>query len=695
MKSRSIIVSDISAFTGNGVNRMYQCRNICGEGCIVVSLLITGVLVGQIAAQDQYKDLFYLGVQTHYGQGTREPYGPSLAMVKQANINCIRDELYWNYIESIHGPRGRLIMPELYTGYMQRAFELGVNPLIILDYGNPLYEQVGRYPVSDEAMAAFARYAEFVVTTFPQLKMVEIWNEWEYQPGAGPDRLARLVKVVSQRLKAIRPDLIIVGPNLGTDHPDEMLRRVLEEGIMDSVDGISWHPYGPYSDMLPFRCERMEAMLREFNGGKDKPMYLTELGWSSTFFPEKTRAREYAKALLWAKTLPYVKGMWLYNFVDCTVREPGVWHPEDPEDNWGFLKRDMTPKTVYFVIRDLAALIRQGKYLGQLPMAQESRDGCYIYIHEYQMPDGTMAYPVWHTRTGWGCWMTFKVLDPQEQVVKLLKLGAGIPVEKKLTKEGLFNLYVEGDDIPWLVSGRCSSIEVANVKWVALGESSPADQPQVQAKRFAEEPRIDGDLSEWGNFKFTSVGWKTWSRPSNPYQESPEDFSPRFAVGWDPDTLYVAVQVEDDVHTQPHLDVDTCGADSVQLAWWLEGDPTNECFQIGFAKTGQGDKTVPYNLPRRMWTDFRQTLQSIRKSIRREGTTTAYEIAIPVSPGYLRPLAAGEQLRFCLLAIESDEGEEAACARWGWTDGITPWGGVNHNLDPNLYGTVTFAAEEG
>ncbi len=673
---------------------MYQCRSMRGVvSCIMVSLLIIGILVGQIAAQDE--DLFYLGVQTHYGQ-VWEPYGPSLSMVKQANVNCIRDELYWSHIEREDGQKGQLIMPDYYTRYMQRAFEVGVNPLITLGYGNTYYDYVGpgvrANPASDEAIEAFVRYSEFVLRSFPQLKMVEIWNEWALnRPGAGPAQLARLVKAVSQRLKAIRPDLTIVGPNLAETQIDEMLRLVLEEGIMDSVDGISWHPYGPYPDILPFRCERMQAMLREFNDGKDKPMYLTELGWgTSTSFPEHKRALNYAKVLLWARTVPYVKGMWLYNFVDDA-------------GNYGFLKHDLTPKLVYWVIQDLAALIRQGRYLGQLPMAQEWEDGYYIYVHEYQMPDGPKVYPVWHTRKGWGCWLTFKVLSPQEEVVQLLKLGTGTPVDKRLTEEGLFNLYVEGDDIPLLVSGRCEGLQVAGVKWVPLGESDPADQPQVQAKQFTEKPRIDGDLSEWGDLTFTDIGLMSWSDRSIQYQESPEDLSARFAVGWEPETLYVAVEVVDDVHSMlaprrafAPVDVDTCEADSVQLAWLLEGDPTNGFFQLGFARTIEGDKTVPYNLPRRMWPDFRQTLQSVRKSIRREAATTTYEIAIPVSPGFLPALAAGGQLRFSFLVIDSDPGEgDPSNARWGWTGGTDSWGGVDRNLNPDLYGIVTFAAQEG
>jgi len=539
------------------------------------------------------------------------------------------------------------------------------------------------------------------VRSFPQLKLVEIWNEWPYRPGAGPDQLARLVKAVSQRLKAIRPDLTIVGPNLETNQPDEKLRLVLEEGIIDSVDGISWHPYRPNPDTLAFRCERMQAMLREFNDGKDKPLYLTEHGVSTAKTPggftEHQQAVYAAKSLLWARTVPYVKGLWLYNFVDCTVKEPGVWHPEYGEDNFGFLKHDLTPKPVYWVIRDIAKLIRQGHFLRLVKVPPDWKDTHYLYIQEYWNPtENNRVYPIWHTRKGWGCWLTFKVLTPHEQVVQLLKLGTGIPVEKKLTEEGLFNLYVEGDDIPWLVSARCESLQVAGVKWVSLGESSPAGGPYVEAKQFTEKPQVDGDLSEWSNFTFTEIkprGW--WYAGPGPAADLPaEDLSARFAVGWDPKTLYVAVEVVDDTHTQPHLDVDTRWADTVQLAWWCEGDPANGFFELGFAKTSAGDKTVPYNLPRRMWPNFRQTLESVRKSIRREAATTIYEIAIPVSPGFLPALTASEQLRFSLLVTDSDEGDGSPPLSAYWGNNIA-WWIKDRNLDPEQYGIVTFVAQEG
>ena len=249
--------------------------------------------VGQALAETE--DVFCLGLQTHYGQ-TWEPYVPSQSLVKQANVNWIRDELYWNHIEREEFKKGEMIMPGYYSRYMKRAFEMGINPMIPLDYGNVHYEHAGppvrAFPVSREAMEAFAGYGEFVLKAFPELKMVEIWNEWHYGPRQGPDQLARLVKIVSRRLKAIRPDLIIMGPCLGTNQPDDELRLLLEEGIIDSVDGISWHPYRPNPDNYPFRFERMQAMVREFNGGKDKSMYVSETGWSTAQTPGAFTERE-------------------------------------------------------------------------------------------------------------------------------------------------------------------------------------------------------------------------------------------------------------------------------------------------------------------------------------------------------------------------------------------------------------------
>jgi hypothetical protein len=52
-----------------------------------------------------------------------------------------------------------------WDNYVRRAASTGIEPLLILDYGNKFYDD-GDKPRTEEGLEAFARYAEFVVRNF-------------------------------------------------------------------------------------------------------------------------------------------------------------------------------------------------------------------------------------------------------------------------------------------------------------------------------------------------------------------------------------------------------------------------------------------------------------------------------------------------------------------------------------------------
>src|SRR3546814_10118122 len=62
----------------------------------------------------------------------------------------------------------------------------GVEPLLVMDFANKLYDE-GLTPYSDTARKAYARYAETVIARYrPQLSAVEIWNEYNGSFCKGP-----------------------------------------------------------------------------------------------------------------------------------------------------------------------------------------------------------------------------------------------------------------------------------------------------------------------------------------------------------------------------------------------------------------------------------------------------------------------------------------------------------------------------
>src|ERR1017187_9813117 len=65
----------------------------------------------------------------------------------------------------IERTRREFVMPTAWDEFVNAGLKAGIEPLIILDYGNRLYDD-GDKPRSPEAIEAFCRYAEFVVGHF-------------------------------------------------------------------------------------------------------------------------------------------------------------------------------------------------------------------------------------------------------------------------------------------------------------------------------------------------------------------------------------------------------------------------------------------------------------------------------------------------------------------------------------------------
>ena len=97
-------------------------------------------------------------------------------MMKAAGINSLRDELGWGGVEATLGQYA--VDPEK-SAALRLAAELGVQPMLILDYANRHYDQ-GDRPRSPEALEAYTRYAEFLVKHFGSaVPLYEVWNEYD------------------------------------------------------------------------------------------------------------------------------------------------------------------------------------------------------------------------------------------------------------------------------------------------------------------------------------------------------------------------------------------------------------------------------------------------------------------------------------------------------------------------------------
>jgi beta-glucosidase/6-phospho-beta-glucosidase/beta-galactosidase len=142
----------------------------------------------------------------------------SLSLIGQAGANSVRDDVPWAQVEQV---KGQLAMPSGVDDLVNQALKANVQPLLILDYGNPFYGS-GEKPVSPQTLSAFARYAVFVVQHFKgRVHRYEMWNEWNVTTGNRRSGTAQdyvqFLRVVYPAVKAIDPSAVfIAGANGGS-----------------------------------------------------------------------------------------------------------------------------------------------------------------------------------------------------------------------------------------------------------------------------------------------------------------------------------------------------------------------------------------------------------------------------------------------------------------------------------------------
>lgn len=327
---------------------------------------------------------FELGVSTHmrYYPKPNEFY---LNLMKADGFNSVRFDYDWSHVEDKKGVFA-------VSDYVKRNDDVintdlkkyNFNGLVILGYGNNLYNQpkgypkTGRatdYPRTPEAIAAFANYAYWVASRFKgKVKYYEVWNEWLYGTGniakpldiPPPEIFYQLVKQTSAAIRKADPDAIILTGSFNpiTQSSIDWFDSLIRLGILDTIDGIALHPYG-------YRAANKElgtpegnlAVIDNYEGhlkktfGKEVPLYITEIGipnYSGQGGVDFNSSAQFVvKYTLMAKARPYIKGVWWYDLVNDGT------NPRVNEHNFGLYNADSSAKPAAMALQKIAALSTQ------------------------------------------------------------------------------------------------------------------------------------------------------------------------------------------------------------------------------------------------------------------------------------------------------------------------------------------------
>lgn len=334
--------------------------------------MILSLLMGFAAPVTAAPVVSPFGIGLHSTMGDSISHAGVCALVKAAGIRLVRDEISWCEVEK---EKGVYAWPANIEANIDTTRAVGLEPLLILDYGNPLYDD-GNAPSSPEGIAAYANYCRAMVSHYKgKVKYWEIWNEPNieqfWKPKPDPDKYAILLKTASNACKEADPNCFVVGVcTSGVDL--SFIKKVLAAGTITSMDALSVHPYrypdppekGIISDLAEVR-KAMDAV-----GGKGKPIWVTEVGWPTHLGPRGISVDAQAHMLVRA-------------YLECLAggAETVFWYwfgndgpnPSYNEDHFGIRFREGTPKPAYIACQTMTKLLEGATYTRSLGLGVKSR----------------------------------------------------------------------------------------------------------------------------------------------------------------------------------------------------------------------------------------------------------------------------------------------------------------------------------
>ncbi len=339
-----------------------------------------------------------LGINIHMGNFTIQ----DMNLINETGFGFIRTDLLWHEVEKEKGVYDFKPFDQLIAELKKK----NMRALLILDYGNPLYNSHNSI-LTQESKIGFINFVREAVTRYKDDDVIwEIWNEpdctgfWDPQPSYA--KYMDLVKGVVPAIRSIDPDAKIIAPASGDLNPPfAFLEECFKRGLLDIVDGLSVHPYRKdYPESVIADYKSLRALIKTYNPAKENmPIISSEWGYSSA--GEGMNEEVQAKALL---------RMFLLNLYDNIPIS--IWYnwkndgyvPFAKNHNWGIVSYfNKDPKVARTKLMEMIELLRGKKFVKRLNHSDPN-----VYILRFSSSSNNEHVMVGWVKTGTA---SFKLSD--------------------------------------------------------------------------------------------------------------------------------------------------------------------------------------------------------------------------------------------------------------------------------------------
>lgn len=298
-----------------------------------------------------------------------------LAAARELGSSRYRFDVDWSVVERSRGsydwaPVDRVV---------NAVLAAGLTPLGVLAYAPDWAETAGTgsFHGAPVDIAAFAAFAGAAAERYNgRITDWEIWNEPNndafWAPRADPATYTALLQQSYRTIKAVQPGSTVLAGALspaengagGDMEPLTFLARMYDAGAGGSFDAVSVHPYSfPAMPTDPATAgwntfQKMPGLhdLMAAHGDGGKPLWITEFGAptgsSRVAVSPEVQAAYLTDGLSAVAGLGYVHTVLIYS-----IRDSGT-NAADPEQNFGLLDVNFTPKPAFGAVQQLVAASR-------------------------------------------------------------------------------------------------------------------------------------------------------------------------------------------------------------------------------------------------------------------------------------------------------------------------------------------------
>ncbi len=346
----------------------------------------------------------------------------NIEAAKGTSLTYIRDELLWTDVEK---EKGKLSLPFNYE-WVDKAGEQGIKSLVILAFGNPIYDagkvtqeeidagaaNVCAIPVrdgkaetiaDDEYFDAYINYVDFISKEMKgKAAAYEIWNEPDIKYFNAKDATAAdYVELLKESYKTIKkndPDALVLGGALAFD--GSFLDRIMAAGAGEYMDAFSFHYYLGTDVPEDNACERLEEkseILSKY--GYDKmPIWVTETGWATSDVDEQTQANYIIRnAVIYEGFLleKDIEGQYIsYELHDSNVVGEQLGGSKF-ESSLGLVRNDYSPKKLAKAVKTYNKLTADKKISRFIELERGFIFGKSTYSAEFRDENNKRVWVIW------------------------------------------------------------------------------------------------------------------------------------------------------------------------------------------------------------------------------------------------------------------------------------------------------------